>query len=328
VTKLFARVLKAEETLDDPYNSSRVDVDLLVHSMESLLQRCKKAELGYAGDQQDQIRTCQKLVTDLVCSFLENSQGDGSLRKHLNCLGLNAGVSLLNDVITSCEKEIDLTSEPAVFREIRVEPRPTNVSPLSTSQSMGPSKDFVHHAYSHPPSASSPRLEQGNCEGHSHLHIGEPLSPRRTSIGTKSSVEETYEARFSQISNRNNVSERLRQLRSRLQATELAVQTENSPPESKSHVASTNSITRQSRLSAPSPTRLSLPTPSRGRVPPSSSFSGSTTQSLRDRLVAAQDTRQGQPEPASVSSSMSRAAALRARLEAVKLQGNHNGNSK
>jgi hypothetical protein len=94
----------------------------------------------------------------------------------------------------------------------------------------------------------------------------------------------------------------------------IPVETKPSPPSSK--LAAPTPSKRTSRLSQPSSvSRLSKPSPSRLAPPSSSKLPGNSAQTLRERLAASQETR---PATSPVSSSMSRAALLRARLEAVK----------
>jgi hypothetical protein len=313
VSKLFARVLRAEETSDDPYATGHFDVCLLLRTMESVLIRCQEVESDFIGEQLEQVSACRKMVTDFIYSFLENYQGEKSLNKYFREIGLDMKTSLLSDVIALCEKEFDLTDESAVVREIKVERRPTNVSPLSTTQSMGPAKDV---------GTMIQQISDKTDDTYDFTHRESHASPKLSSFTHEALNEvESSRHRVPIGSNRTDVSERLRQLRSRLQATEMSAQSEGSPSDRKNSESNVLSMPRQSRLSAPSPSRISQSIPSRPRSIVDSNVS--TILSLRDRLAASQDTRQPLAETTSTSSSMSRAAALRARLEAVKQQGNH-----
>lgn len=270
MTKLFARVLKAEESLEDPYNVGSVDIDLLLRSMESFLQTCQQKEKQNVYDLQEQIEICKKMVTDFVCSFLETHQGNFSLKRRLVTLGFPQRSSLLESVISACEAEVDLASD------------------------------------------------------YSSMQKGSPVS-RHVADNEMSKDQRTN---FSDGDNGKNMTVRIQSLRSRLSASELVVQTVvddkvhgsfDESPRTKSMFSSVSSSGKQSKLSAPSPSRISLPSAGRPRVSPKPQSSSS--QSLRDRLAASQETRKASSETSVISSSLSRAAALRARLEAVKHQG-------
>jgi hypothetical protein len=294
VTKLFARVLKAEESLEDPYNIGVIDLDLLLRGMEGMLQACRKNE-QYSTSTLEQIDVCKKMVTDLVCSFLEAHHGNISLQQRLVSLGFKPRSTLLETVISECEAEVDLTSD---LKHDTPAENMTSSSNSVTSENRRAQLDPL-----------------GDCVPSTTHHV------TRNDLKNDNIINPDCE-------NGKNMTARIQTLKSRVSASELVVQTVvddkgqerfDESPRTKDLLSRVSSSVKQSKLSAPSPSRISLPSAARSRVSPK--LTGSSSQTLRDRLTASQETRRKVPESSVVSNSLSRAAALRARLEAVKQQG-------
>jgi hypothetical protein len=346
VAKLFARVVKAEEGGSNPFSPEVLDTEALLCAMEDLLVACQQAEHIASPDMLESIDTCNDMVRMLVLAIIK-AHGDASfVRTLLDDLGVDPHSSALGVLISSCEEEA-VESESEVWSDAREDPlpveaafalrteRPSNdvatlVSDLGSAP-QGPVRDAAlnalrDHIATHGKEELNAHLAQVSSPFRSFIEgeLGPDLSPEKSMLLQRSG---------------SSMSERLRNLRSRLQATELAVQTvvDEKPAESpavietksESPVPKIPSPTKipspakySSKLSRPSPSKLAQPSSSKitAGVPSSSSSS----QTLRERLLAAQDSRKAETQSSTTgeSTASGRAAALRARLDAVKHQTN------
>jgi hypothetical protein len=312
ILKLFIRVVKAEEGEDVPYNPSRIDMEALVCAMEDGLEKCSDVDSEILG-------AYSEMVHNLVQSISAN-KGSAVLLKYMEALDLDSTSSALWRIVQSVESqpqslESDYIESQRASRDVA-----TLVSALGNAPE-GPQRE----------AALNELLAFKNAYGDEELdaHL------RQLSSAFRSFIEDQLRQRTSPSKPAGheqgsaNMSDRLRSLRSRLQATELALQTNvddshSSPDKFAYQDVSGDKLTdfsgdgalqRSSKLLQPSPSRVAV--------------GGSTTSSsLQERLAMAQDSRKGASvlggSSSSVGTSMGRAAALRARLEAVKNKGKSN----
>jgi hypothetical protein len=304
--------------------------------MEDLLVACDEmaAEMGEA-----MASPCKDMVYSLLEAIVKAHGGTEYIQKQLDALGIDRHESALGAVIEPYESsqtpEEDTPSADA--DEARPYPETPTKGPLKDVASLvsalasapaGPQRETALA------SLRSFRTMHGDAELNAHLE--QVSSAFRAFI--EEQLRETEESNVADA-NAGSMTDRLASLRSRLQATELAVQTavEDAPAYAEVHSPVVDTPASESKSKSPSPTkipspsgipssvhkrgsRLSAPSPSK-LVAPGSRLPASSSVSLRERLVKAQESRKGGAQPSGISTSISRAASLRARLEAVKKKG-------
>jgi hypothetical protein len=360
VTKLFARVIRAEEATNASYTHGRLDMEALICSMEDLLAACQKAGLeGKLGS----AAVCSDMVKALLLSIL-GAHGDAApLRQQMDELGILSEGSALGALVSTCADEMGLSGKPEVVTDANLQ-IDAIASPSSDafarSQPKTPSKDvasLVSRLGSAPPGASrEAALEEIRSykatygEEELDAHLQQLSGAFRDFIEEQIKGDPTPQKQPLQHAG-TSVSERIRNLRSRLQGTELAAHTvvevsapepapsppkpmlppkPDSPPKTVATAAPTSNLLAPSpsKLAQPSPSKLPSAVESRLQPPGQSRLPtvSSSAQSLRERLAARELLRQAAEGSAdattaeSATSSLGRAAALRARLEAVKQQ--------
>ena len=339
VTKLFARVIRAEEGRNNPYSQSGMDVEALLCAVEDYLSCCHETEHKTPGTSVESVGVCTDMAKSLITSILEAHGSSTNLRRLMTDIEINDD-SALGEMVAACEDKMGLSPPKRV---VAIEPTASPSSSPSSRQPKTPSRDvavLVSKLGSAPAGAEREdalhairvyRAANGDEEIRAHLQqLSGPFREYiEEELGKDDDAGDPTSANSCPAGmGTTSVSERIRNLRSRLQVTDMAVQSalEDIKP---AYSESSNStagdlpsqslspsgvpILKQSRLAAPTPSRLSsapskLPTPpSLSRLVPAAT---SSSQALRDRLAARGE----------LSDSTSRAAALRARLEAVKLQ--------
>lgn len=301
VTKLFTRVIKAEDADKAPWKS--VDMTSLVRALDSHFVECIEKEAGTSGFESDSIQSCRKMAVSLVESICK-AIGGVAIMEEMNRAGLDPLLSPLGDVIKdSFPAEDPPTAHiPAMRPQTPSRGVASLVSALGSVQSQS-ERDTALRAL------KTYTAEYGDEDLNLHL---EQVSPAfRNFILEQLSLQGTAEDEGESIGN-SSMAERLRNLRSRLNAKE-------------GHAAVAVSSST-SRLVAPSPSRIVESTARSDSSADTGAVSLASAnvpsrQSLRERLAAAQENRKNSLiAPETSSTSGSRAAALRARLQAVKQQ--------
>lgn len=359
VTKLFAKVLKAEAASARPFSPETVDVEAIICALEDMLVATAFAPGAPNRNRQDAVETCSNMGRSLMIPIL-NARGEGGLeeiRATMDELGIDSRESKLALLVTSCESELDYSATVAEEEKLQsAPPSPARAAPSMNIASLvselssapeGPERDAAV--------AALRRYNElhGKAELHDHLrevsgtfraYILEQLDESSSSPEKPSAVGESSSQSIP-------MSERIRFLRSKLNATEAAIQSAVEPAATVRPTVQTEEET--AALSQPTTLSRRIPepsTPSRrsaaearltpSRIPKTSSSFGSdrkspssqstgTALSLRERLAAAQKNRakaaaesesQENAVGTSSTSAYGQAAALRARLEAVKQQ--------
>lgn len=353
VSKLFTRVIKAEEAAADPFNASQIDLEALVCWMDDLLVACDEmaAETGDGSEE-----PCRAMVNTLVEAIVRAHGGTEYIQKHLDAVGIDRHSSALGLVIEPYETTTLVYSDedPQELQTAQYAEKSRTVSqeaskPATLLGKKGPSKDVASLVSALVSAPVGPAREaaldalrnfkamHGDAELNAHL--------AQVSSTFRAFIEEQLgedDESADKVASDASMSDRLRNLRSRLQATEVAVQSavEDIPAaaEESQDVEETDAaieepepqqqssrIPSPSKIPNPTPrrtTRLARPSPSKLAPPTSSRLPSSSSQTLRERLAVAQESRKGGSAGASgINTSMGRAAALRARLEAVKKKG-------
>lgn len=373
ITKLFARVIKAEEGSDAAYTQDRIDMESLICSIEDALTACQSKNLP---GQLDATNVCIDMVTSLVQSIVGMYGGTAPLLRQMEDLGIDSIGSALGEIIstslvetTALEKpnsspallslisksqfDIESTIE-AVIGDSTNRPQPTTPSRdvASLVSRLGRAPLGLERE-----SALEAIREFKATYGSEELdtHLQQLSGAFRDFILDQLKTDPAPQQLLTSGLTGTSVSDRIRNLRWRLQAadgpnqqmTTVVVEDDpvpaQSPPQpmppaskqdenqSVQEAAVTTTLsavsTNISKVSKPSPSKLAAPMQSRLSM----SASSSSAQTLRERLAARHSSRLLTTTAEMVDSttnddatsshgatSLGRAAALRARLEAVK----------
>jgi len=316
ISRLFVRVLKAEESGNAPY--ANVDMEAIVCCMEDTLEGCKYSPSD----------ACKEMVSNLLESILKVQKSASPLGAHMKTLGISTETSSLGLLLKSLAP---VESAPPPARSLSPTKLERNVAELVDSlgnSREGPERDGAL--------AALRRHQEEYGKGGLEEYLQE-VSP-----AFRSFIEEQLASGATSPGNseKSSMSVKLRNLRSRLQATELTIQTAPEETElpkptrnrklsvpsistggSTISSSSVSSSRPQSRLAQPSPSKASRAqgSMSRSRLAQPSPSKASRTPSAhgsRDRFAS--NSTSALP-PAHGSATRTTAAAnLRARLEAVK----------
>lgn len=335
VTKLFVKVIKAEGASARPYSPETIDIEALLCLLEKMLVTTAYAPGVQNGSRQDALETYTDMGRSIMIPVLSarGRNGVNEIREIMDGLCIDPQHSKLAALITSCEPELDSSddSEPQeALPVISFHSKPPSMNVASLVSALGSAPDGPERDAA---VASLRRYNALHREGELHAHLSEVSANFRAYISDQLKespprpeiAHEDGESSALSIS----MSERIRHLRSKLHATEAAVQSVIEPAyvERQKPTDEANGVSAPatpSRRSAASEARL---TPS--RIPKLNDSSLRTTTggaaSLRKRLAAAQQSRSKSAtseleDSGRSSSAYGHAAALRARLEAVKQQ--------
>lgn len=355
VSKLFAKVLKAEAASVAPFSPETVDVEAIICALEDMLVATSMAPGAPNRNRQDAVETCSSMGRALLIPML-NARGQGGVeefRAMMDELGIHSRDSKLAKLVTSCEAELDVSSAKPVVEETKALPSSVPSSPSRTpsmtvaslvselgSAPEGPEREAAV--------AALRRYNELHGKAELHDHLRDVSETFRTFImeqldesppSSEKASRDVGESSGSTNAQNIPMSERIRFLRSKLNATEAAVQSAAEPTETTKPSVDTREEEKvSSQPTSPSRGIPAPSTPSRrnvanarltpSRIPKLSSPSSKSTtaQSLRERLAAAQKNRAKAAEESesmeggSSTSAYGHAAALRARLEAVKQQ--------
>lgn len=294
VTKLFSRVIKAEEGIPVPYDSSEFDIESILCCLEDSLDATQ------AGDGADGNRNLAML---LISSILKVRGESFSLRSEMDELGIDSQSSELGKLLTTCATELGIyPGSPARGTPIGVTTRDVSalVSAVGSAQGEERAK------------ALSALRGYTDTYGNADLmeHLEQVSDTFREYILEQLSLKEDVPDVAPVMNASESMSARIKNLRSKLNATESAVQ----PTVETSYAPTTHPATLAS----------SLPVPSTS----ASQDTAPTVRAFRARLAAAQEKRVAAPSTANTiqettthaDSAGGRAAALRARLQKVKQQ--------
>jgi hypothetical protein len=377
VVKLFGRVVKAEESVPVPYTSGKIDMEALLCSLEDSLVASKYLE----EFNPDEPAVRVEMIASLLRSITTIHGGDSTIRRQMEELDIDPRNSALGILLTKCSEtwhSDDMLHEIDTNKAMGTAVSSSHDT-LQAVQPKTPSKDvatLVSRLGLAPPGEEREAVLEAiraykSAYGRDELdaHLQQLSGAFREFIVEQIDREPSPQKQPLPIENTgSSVSERIRSLRSRLQASEVTGQktTNNAAPYSSVRLpeptvqpaeSSTTSSSEKSNLLSPSPKlpalsgikpttpnlESKLPVPGQSRLLTGTTSSNlSSAQSLRDRLAARQAMMQLQtdnrndvstthpnplPEslvPGTSKLSISRAAALRARLEVVKQQSKKN----
>lgn len=341
ITKLFARVIRHEEGLSTPFSPDVVDMEALVCMMEDTLVACQQARQGGMSVGPDAIEICRDMIRTLVQSIVRSYGSSTRLLNMMDDLGIDPDSSDLGELVFSCTEKIPASTNAEILSQkpksdIQRENIGTLISSFIEAKEPGERQKALDALRLY-------KKENGKADLKAHL---DQLSPAFRAFLEEQlvSLNETSPDK-SAIEKASSMSERLRSLRSRIAGNDLKVQTivpQNtaSPPNStNSHIASTTSVAtnalpttaeQKNTIAHPSISSDAIASPRHTTgipSPASTSRSSRLTHPSPSKLPtpASVGERFGSSAQPSNSNSgqanSSRAAALRARLEAMRLQG-------
>jgi len=305
VTKLFDRVLKAEEGAVSPFSEDQVDLEALLCTLEDVLTSsknvCNQENIANSASNMDEsMEPCHNMAKTFMLSVLNargGYRGAEAISDIIEDLGINAaGDSQAETLLRSCEAELrgETAHTPsATFSARKVVARATEnsmdyaggvegrdnkstvlaqlVSDVGKAEEGQERKEALVALRSFVTS-------NNDIDINSHLaHVSAPFRayileqlktvPEKKSeqnrSGDSSDDETTNAADFTVLSTRTQeMSERIRLLRSKLNATEAAVQSVfDSGPETPTEQQRQSTKTTDN---SPSPSQLVLPSSHRG----------------------------------------------------------------
>lgn len=306
VTKLFARVIKAEDTEKLPWAS--VDKVEVLKALDSHFAAFNDRKESAHLPGEHALVACERMAKMLVESMAK-TLGGALMQEILIQAGIDVLCSPLCGILTQCTPAEDPQKQSPMNSPMPCRGVATLVSSLGGAQTQL-ERDAALLALRQYTS------EFGDQDLNLHLEQVSPVF--RNFILEQLSKEDQSEA-----TGNSAMAERLRNLRSRLHAkdqtsvsTLIATKELAIPATSRSCIAPPSTL----KFTGPPGSNAAATAASDTASLPMKSSVGSS-QSLRERLAAAQESRKNSfVAPETTSTSGSRAAALRARLQAVKQQ--------
>jgi hypothetical protein len=227
VVKLFARVVKAEENAESPYKQGRLDMEALVCSLEDILFLNDTSKRGKSTDGDD---ACTEMIVSLLQSIVSIQNGSATLRTLMTDVGIDPDESAIGKMLLKCTNTDDIA--PAIVNvQLEVNSGNTNTNTDTLHSKTTPSKDvasLVSRLGCTPPGAEREaalesirayKLEYGSNELDAHLQ--QLSGPFREYILEQINREPSPQKQAMLQTEATSVSDRIRNLRSRLQASEM-----------------------------------------------------------------------------------------------------------
>jgi hypothetical protein len=219
VTKLFTRVIKAEESSLQPFSSACIDTEALICTLEDALVACERAEED--GKAEDAIAASKHLAKILLLAILKARGEIASLRSEMDELGIDPGSSAIGKLVESCTTELGLsTSSP-----VRESPKDIVVS--SVSADFASLVSAVGSAPQGPEREAAIDMLRKYKATHGDAELNNRLA--KVSYAFRAFVleqlsENTANNQAPEPSKASSMSERIKNLRSKINATEAVVQ--------------------------------------------------------------------------------------------------------
>jgi hypothetical protein len=308
VTKLFTRVVKAEEGTPIPFSSSVVDTEAVLCCLEDTLVACDDAERE--GSYGDGVTASRNLVKVLVVAMLKARGGPTSILNELDELGIKPDSSSLGNLVTSCVEELNLPAASSPLTAHREHPDVATLVAAVGRSEEGPERDAAVSALrSHKETYGDDQL---------NAHLNDVSAAFRAFILER--LSENAAKPGGDTSKASSMSERIKNLRSKINASEASVQSAVETADNKEPVKSVQASSFAHRTGLPQPSPPKLPTMTSAEPQPGLV----SVRAFRDRLASAQVKRTTVGDETEVVQPTvavgGRAAALRARLQAVKNQ--------
>lgn len=336
VTKLSTRVIKAEESSPHPFSSSSMDMETILCFLEDTLDACRTNL-----EQPEGSVATKHIVKSVVTAILKSRRECTSIRQEMEDLEIDPESSALGELVTSIAFDLGfIASKP--HQNISESNDVGSLVSAVVSAAQGPERTVAIEAL------KSYIAIHGDKELMKHL---EDVSPAFRSYLVKE-LSENGSNRSQQRSSTDEMSERIKNLRSKLNSSEIKI-SQGGRAQAPTNAHPSKTVEHQQRIKELrqklNATQAALP----ASVAPDSSFSHagdhknnhvggyspslgtnqssssnpSTVRAFRERLAAAKEKQAASKSssselasPMPTTSASSRAAVLRARLQAVKMQ--------
>jgi hypothetical protein len=322
VTKLFARVVKAEESSVAPFSSVSLDTEAVLCCLEDTMKTCD--ETDETATSEEAVAATRNLARALVVAMLKARGGPDSIRVEMNEVGISPLGSSLGNLVTSCTAS--MTFPEAAVSGTMSQDVASLVSALGSAQQGSEREEAIQ---------ALRRFKEAHGDDELNAHLQEVSGAFRAFVLEQLNGKST-KAIATDSKGASSMSERIKSLRSKLNATEVVVQSavETAAPRETAHIDVEKAPKVRSGIPAPSPSKIPSPTKTiaTGVAKEETVAVPASVKAFRERLAAAQEKRTSastsDPDENAVAQpaapSGGRAAALRARLQAVKRQSEQN----
>jgi hypothetical protein len=340
VSKLFARVVKAEEAMAEPYSLDTVDLEVLVCSIEDVLREHPSGDV---------VADMSRVLTE----SLVTTYGASNIIAMVEEMNVGLESSLFSSLVLKCvdpeEDNAFLVPSPSHgSNNSNPSTPPGGATSLPTPAAARDVASLVSALGSAPQGPSREKALEalreyrevnGQVDLDEHLrHVSHPFrafieqqlqsdapeSSLRTHLSTKAVTA-------------GSMSARLQSIRSRLNETDSEIVLQSTVGDSSSNLTMTQYEDQECAQRSPTrrTSRLAQPTPSKLLHPSQPKLTSSVTSvpaamslTLRERMAASQETRRLQQQQQQytsgssqlTTSALSSSATLRARLEAARRQ--------
>ncbi|KAG7371784.1 hypothetical protein IV203_017926 [Nitzschia inconspicua] len=306
VSKLMSRVIKAEESSAKPYDPTTVDMEAVICCLDDTLEASTRS--AKEGNKEG-VGATENLAKLLVVSILKSRGEKNTFVDMMKELEIDPSSSPLGALVVTCATELGIASDESSTAQFNKKP---DVAALVSA--VGSATDEASRNQ-----AVLALMQYKEVNGDSDLndHLQNVSAAFREFV-----LQQLCENPDPQppVTSNNSMSERIKSLRSKLNATEAVIQS--------------TSANRLAMESSSGIDTISLLTSSSGLEEKEESSSGThpqpSLQAFRDRLAASHEKRATAGGGSSgdvqlavpATTAGGRAAALRARLQAVKMQTN------
>lgn len=332
VTKLFSKVIKSEESGLDPYSPVSLDLESVLCCLEDVLTKAKDLENGRSGLREEAVPTCRNMAIALMTSIVNVRPGE-ELRVELRKAGLVGSsnvYSLVQSMSPGFSEKVGLQDHTSPKRPPATPAQQTpSKTPTKSSQEVVSLVSAVGSATEGPDRVEAisalKRFQELHGDEELNAHL-EEISPTFRAYIIEQLKTSPVSSTPSRTIQNLPMSERIKKLRSKINVLDGNTEAGDADlPPRPPNAAPRETPSNAAPLSPPKmPRKSGLPqTASPGHQ------GNNSVHSLRQRLAAAQENRPNanieveQTPPrvaASTPKSSGSAAALRARLQAMRNQ--------
>ena len=288
VNKLFTRAIKSEEGGVGAFSNASMDVAAVLCCLEDTLVRCDQVERSSMGS--DAVQSSRNQARLLVTAMLKAHDGMASIRSELENLGIDPLGSSLGNCFTACASGMTFSERDSPVISLSTSRDVASlVSALGSSQP-GPEREDAIDAL------RLFKAEFGDEELNAHLQ--EVSAAFREFVLAQLSEEKPATAVTVESAGTSSMSERIKSLRSKLNATEAVVQSAVADPTA-AHPADSGAsgsiAALRSGIPGPSPSKIPSPSSKLTNGPANALSDASpgptSVKAFRERLAAAQEKR-------------------------------------
>lgn len=175
VTKLFAKVIKAESASARPFSPETIDIEALLCALEDMLVAVTNSSGAPNRIRQDAFDTCTNMGRSIMVPLLSarGRRGISEIREIMDSLGIDPQESKLAALVTSCEPELEFSDDNGEPQEELPVTSPAKLPSMNIASLVsdlgsapeGPERDAAV--------ASLRRYNALHGEGELHTHLSE-----------------------------------------------------------------------------------------------------------------------------------------------------------